>query len=153
MLRRHSRWHRPPSDTIQLGGRPRQYNHGIQGEPNTYSRGSKRLDYIFVSPPILDYVDICGIEPFHSVIHNDHRGLFVDLDLQGLLGGEMASILPPKLRGVSSNTTDPGNYILRLHKHLTLNQVFLQLKGMFTAACTYNKFQPTLSPKSTNSID
>ena len=48
------------------------------------------------------YVDICGIEPFHSVIHIDHRGLFTDLDLQGLLGGEMASILSPKLRGVSS---------------------------------------------------
>ena len=30
-------------------------NHGIQGEPNTYSRGSKQLDYIIVLPSILPH--------------------------------------------------------------------------------------------------
>jgi hypothetical protein len=58
-------------------------NHGTQDEPRTYSRGSKRLDYMLLSPRILDYVDISGIDPFHSVIQTDHRGLFADIDLQG----------------------------------------------------------------------
>ena len=100
------------------------------------------MDYIFVSPRILDYVDICGIESFHSVIHTNHRGQFVDLDLQGLLrvlGGEMASIFPPKFRGISSNTAEPGNYIMTLHKHLTSNKVFLQSKAVFAAAHAFTK--------------
>jgi hypothetical protein len=114
-------------------------NHGIQAEPNTYSRGTKRLNYVFASPRILDYVDICGIEPFHSVIHTDHRGLFVDLDLQGLLGGEMSSILPPKLRGVSSHSTEPDKYIFALHKHLTDTSVFTKSAGAIKAARTYHR--------------
>jgi hypothetical protein len=114
-------------------------NHGVQAEPNTYSRGSKRIDYIFVSPSILDHVDICGIQPFHSVINSDHRGLFVDLDLKGILGGEMASIVPPKLRGVSSKTEEPGKYILALHKHLTANNVFRKSVGVFEAARQYHR--------------
>jgi hypothetical protein len=114
-------------------------NHGTDGKPNTYSRGSKQLDYIFVSPLILDYVDICGINPFHLVLHTDHRGLFLDLDLKGLLGGEMASILPPKLRGVSSRTAEPGNYILAVHKHLIANRVFIKSVGVFKHARSYTR--------------
>jgi hypothetical protein len=52
--------------------------HGIHDEPNTYSRGSKRLDYLLMTPRLLDFVDLSGIDPFHQVIHGDHRGLFAD---------------------------------------------------------------------------
>jgi hypothetical protein len=113
-------------------------NHGLQAEPNTYSRGTKRLHYVFASPRILDYVDIFGTEPFHPVTHTDHRGLFVDLDLQGLLGGEMASMLPPRLRDVSSCTAEPDQCIFALHKHLTDNSVFTKLVGVIRAACAYH---------------
>jgi hypothetical protein len=98
-------------------------NHGTQDEPNTYSRGSKRVDYIFSSPRVLEYIDICGIDPFHQVTHTDHHGLFMDVDLEGLLGGEMASILPPKLRGISSKTPDPTKYIEAVQRHLKGNKV------------------------------
>jgi hypothetical protein len=43
-----------------------------------------------------------------------------------LLGGELAQIIPPKLRGVSSNTDKPAEYITALHKHLTANNAFTQ---------------------------
>jgi hypothetical protein len=102
------------------------------------------LDYILVSPRILDFVDICGIEPFHQVIHSDHRGLFVDLDLQGILGGELASILPPKLRGVSSSTDDPSIYVLAVHKHLLANKTFQNSADILAAARTETTISPNL---------
>jgi hypothetical protein len=127
-------------------------NHGTQDEPNTYSRGSKRSDYIFVFPGIIPFVDISGIAPFHAVINTDHRGLFVDIDLKRLLGGELASILPPQLRGVLSHTTDPGKYILTVHKHLTANKVFTNSPQIFAAAWSHVQV-PTPLVQAVNKFD
>jgi hypothetical protein len=73
--------------------------HGIEGEPSTYVRGNRRLDYVLITEGVLPFVRACGIDPFFTTINSDHRGLFLDIDLAGLLGGEMAQLLPPALRG------------------------------------------------------
>jgi hypothetical protein len=46
----------------------------------------------------------------------------------------MASILPPKLRGVSSKTPDPTEYIEAIQRHLTGNQVYARSITIFEAA-------------------
>jgi hypothetical protein len=66
---------------------PHAIHHGTDQEPSTYSRGTKRLDYIFVSPSVLPFIQKCGIDPFHQILYTDHRGLFIDADIKGLLGG------------------------------------------------------------------
>jgi hypothetical protein len=81
-------------------------------------------------------VDISGIDPFHLLIHSDHRSLFLDVDFQGLLGGVPVSILPPKLRGVSSKTNDPALYVMSIQKHLPVvaNNVYTKSAEIFAAA-------------------
>jgi endonuclease/exonuclease/phosphatase family metal-dependent hydrolase len=79
--------------------------YDISHEPATYVRGSKRLDYVFVSEGVLPFVQSSGIEPFFTTVHSDHRGLFLDVDLTALLGGKLAKILPPALRGISKKFT------------------------------------------------
>jgi hypothetical protein len=108
-------------------------NHGTTEEPNTYSRGSKRVDYVFGSPRVVPFIDLCGIDPFHLIIYSDHRGLFLDVDFQGLLGGIPASIPPPKLRGVSSKTNDPTLYVMAIQKHLFANNVYNKSASIFVA--------------------
>jgi hypothetical protein len=106
-------------------------NHGTTEEPNTYSRGSKRVDYVFGSPRVVPFIDLCGIDPFHLIIYSDHRELFLDVDFQGLLGGIPSSILPPKLRGVSSKTNDPTLYVMAIQKHLLANNVYNKSATIF----------------------
>ena len=60
--------------------------HGTDDEPATHSRGSNRIDYILATPVITDYIENCGILPFHELCYSDHRALYADFDLVGYLG-------------------------------------------------------------------
>jgi hypothetical protein len=135
---------------------PHASAHGIAGEPSTCSRGSKRLDYVLVSSAVLPFIRKCGTDPFHQIPFTDHRGLFLDIDLKGLLGGELAQILAPKSRGVSSKTDKPEVFIQASHQHLSANNVFATSASVFAAARTFrtvpnalitaiNKFDRTIT--------
>ena len=63
----------------------------------------------------------------------------MDIDLKGLLGGELAQIQAPKTRGISSHTDKPEVYILALHKHLTDNQVYKTATSTFMAANNFDR--------------
>jgi hypothetical protein len=45
--------------------------------PNTYMRGSKRIDYIFGTERVLQNCKSCGILPFCYGYASDHRATFV----------------------------------------------------------------------------
>lgn len=59
--------------------------HGTDDEPATHSSGSKRIDYILTTAPILDYVTSAGILPLHDLCISDHRAIFIDVDLRKFL--------------------------------------------------------------------
>jgi hypothetical protein len=65
---------------------PHASAHGIAGEPSTCSRGSKRFEHVLVSSAVLPFIRKCGTDPFHQILFTDHCGLFLDIDLKGLLG-------------------------------------------------------------------
>jgi hypothetical protein len=67
------------------------YNHGIDGELETYSRGNKRLDYAFGSQLLNDSIIRIGYTPYNFVITSDHRGLFIDLNADSSLVATLAS--------------------------------------------------------------
>jgi hypothetical protein len=131
----------------------RATNHGTLEEPNTYSRGTKRVDCVFLSSRVVPFVDLCGIDPFHSIIHSDHLGLFLDVDFPGLLGGAPASILQAKIRGVSSKTNDPSLYVMAIQKHLQANTVYTKSRKIVEAAKTSSGWISELLEKATNKID
>ena len=54
--------------------------HGSNNIPNMHQRGTKRIDFTFISPKIYKYLRACGITPFHQVSPSDHRGSFIDVD-------------------------------------------------------------------------
>jgi hypothetical protein len=78
--------------------------------------------------------------------------LFIDANIKGLLGGEIAQIQPPQHRGVSTNMEKPENYINALHAHLTHNNVFLNSGQIFAAAEFFDSIPDRLLT-STNKID
>ena len=56
--------------------------------PGTYQRGSKRLDYIFGTRLIANCTARAGISAYHEYFSSDHRGLYVDLDVNQFFGGQ-----------------------------------------------------------------
>jgi len=63
----------------------------------------------------------------------------LDIDLKGLPGGELAQILAPKTRGISSHANKPEARILASHKHLNNNHVHNTATSTFTAANNFDR--------------
>jgi hypothetical protein len=78
------------------------YHHGIEGEIPTYSRSNSRLDYILCSHGLAPSIWRCGILPFNFVISSDHRGVFIDVNIDNFLGGDPSPLMSAALRGISS---------------------------------------------------
>jgi exonuclease III len=49
-----------------------QHTHGIEGEPPTYARGTRRLDYAFCTPNLVACIAHCGILPYSEIVDSDH---------------------------------------------------------------------------------
>jgi hypothetical protein len=97
-------------------------------EPNTYARGSTRIDYALVSPELTDAVTECGYEPFHQRIKSDHRGFFLDFDTELLFGNSTPTLAPMSSRDFTSkNPANNSQYIIAKHAHLEEQDFFRHL--------------------------
>jgi hypothetical protein len=104
------------------------HQHGTI-DTNTYTRGTKRLDYVFATPRLVDHILRSGYEPFHARIASDHRGYFVDFTLAGLLHRQLPSIFSATSRAIRG--THPSNitkYIKYLHEYFEDRDMFRLVK-------------------------
>jgi hypothetical protein len=99
------------------------FRHGLDNEKATYARGTKRVDYVFVSQRLTEHIRSLGAEPFNFRIFSDHRGLFVDFAMPGFFDrapNELAKLHTRDLifdcpRHVRKYLLEMSTY-LRLHK-------------------------------------
>ncbi|OEU23095.1 hypothetical protein FRACYDRAFT_233261 [Fragilariopsis cylindrus CCMP1102] len=104
------------------------HQHGIV-DITTYTRGVKRLDYVFVTPRLVDHILRSGYEPFHTRIASDHRGYFVDFALAGFLDRQLPSIFSASSRAIRG--THPKNitkYVEHLHKVFKMRDIYRRVK-------------------------
>ena len=80
------------------------YHHGMEGEIETYSRGTKRLDCAFGTQELAESIVRIGLTPYNFVVSSDHRGLFIDFDVDAFLGGDPSHLMSPAIRGIKSNS-------------------------------------------------
>ena len=66
--------------------------HNDAATTATYARGTKKIDYILITPDLLPLVTRSGMLPFYTGIHTDHRGLFIDIDSKALFQGKIAEL-------------------------------------------------------------
>jgi hypothetical protein len=78
-------------------------HHGTTGEPETYIRGSHRIDYIFATHKILEFIQRSGILPYNSLGKGDHRPLYIDVDLHTYLKNYPSTTNQKVVRGVNTN--------------------------------------------------
>jgi hypothetical protein len=56
--------------------------------PATYQRGSKKIDFVLVSPRLVTAVRAAGILPLNDGYLSDHRALVIDFDPLVFFGGK-----------------------------------------------------------------
>jgi hypothetical protein len=116
-------WLRDPHDDKRFGELVLKHRlqdilvktHGTASEIPTRKEG-RRIDYILATEDVANAVINCGALHFDHVVDSDHRGLFLDLDIDTLLGGRPPTLSSPALRGIDS--TNPKQCKAYL-EHLT----------------------------------
>jgi hypothetical protein len=114
------------------------HQHGVV-DTTTYTRGKKRLDYVFVTPRLIDHILRSGYESFHARIASDHRGYFVDFALAGFLDRQLPSIFSASSRAIRG--THPSNitkYVEYLDDYLEERDIYRRVKEQ---QYWYNKAQ------------
>jgi hypothetical protein len=105
-----------------------EHQHG-KVDISTYTRGVKRLDYVFVTPRLIKHVIRSGYESFHARIASDHRGYFVDFALSGFLDRQLPSIFSASSRAIRGN--HPSNitkYVEHLDGYLEERDIYRKVK-------------------------
>ena len=82
---------------------PIAIKNGTELEPNTYSRGSGRIDFILCSKALLPFISNAGILPFGTIAFSDHRGLFIDINLHQFLRNPNTDLVTNYLRTLISS--------------------------------------------------
>lgn len=97
-------------------------------EPNTYVRGSKRINYALLSSDLVPAIQSCGYEPFQKMFKSDHRGMFLDFNTSMLFRNETLKMAPAAFRDFNSKSpSNNSKYITAKHNYLTQQEFFRHL--------------------------
>jgi 1,2-phenylacetyl-CoA epoxidase PaaB subunit len=103
----------------------------------TYTKGVKRLDYVFVTPRLVDHILRSGYEPFHTRIASDHRGYFVDFAQAGFLDRQLPSIFSVSSRAIrGSHPSNITKYTEYLNEYIEERDIYRKAKEQ---NCWYEK--------------
>ena len=102
---------------------PLALQHSSRPFPASHIQGSKRTDFIFVTPRLQPAVLASGSLAFHSLFHSDHRAYYVDFDALLMFADPAYDIAPPSYRHLQ--LSDPrliNQYRDILHEQLNYHR-------------------------------
>jgi hypothetical protein len=112
------------------------HKHDDYEEFGTQERGSKRIDYMFGSRNILQYITNVGYPPFNEAFDSDHRAIFADIS---------HTIMPiptieKRIRLVGTNSTniEGDRYVRHLYNSLIKDNVFERVRILFEQSIQEN---------------
>mmetsp|Transcript_21350 Transcript_21350/g.30549 ORF Transcript_21350/g.30549 Transcript_21350/m.30549 type:complete len:1538 (+) Transcript_21350:1841-6454(+) len=103
--------------------------------PPTYTRGKKRIDYVFVTPRLMGSVLRSSMLPFHTMFGGDHRPLLIDFDAVRLFGDTSHEIQRPKASGLKLQ--DPrvvNKYIDKVIQQLEYHKIQTKVEALQEAS-------------------
>jgi exonuclease III len=100
--------------------------------PSTYKRGTRRLDYALSTPDISNAVHNLGYDPFdYRGITSDHRGLYIDIDFDSILGVTASPLAPSQKRDfIADNPNAVTKYIQTKYKELKNHNITARLQEL-----------------------
>jgi hypothetical protein len=106
--------------------------HDTEKIPNTYARGSKRLDYLFGTEKVLEYCSTCGILPFGYGYPSDHRAIFARINISKILQSKMspAESIAQRLL-ISATPNERKTFLHELHMHYESQNLYNRLQALW----------------------
>jgi hypothetical protein len=100
--------------------------------PNTYARGSKRIDYIFGSAGIRQHCASSGILPFGYGYPSDHRAIFVRVDISKILSTTVHPLESTASRSIISATPrEREKFLIELDIHYQAQNLYERLQKLW----------------------
>ena len=120
---------------------------GPSKPPATYKYGHKRcINYMFGSAMVLESLRHAGYLAYDNGIFSKHRGLFVDLYFQTLMGS-VENIVPSSARGTKSEDQPAvDKYVEVFKKYATNHNIWVRVRDLQTVA----SFMTTAQVKDSN---
>jgi hypothetical protein len=92
--------------------------------PATYQRGSKKIDFVLLSPRLIDAVAGVSILALFDGYLSDHRALIVDFDAVRLFGGPTSLIVAPRERRLTSTSPRAVHaYTTHMRSHFEIHRI------------------------------
>jgi hypothetical protein len=106
--------------------------HHADKYPNTFARGTKRIDYIFGTERVKQHCVSSGILPFGYGYPSDHRAIFIRLDLSKVLSTEVHPSESSAARLlVSATPKEREKFIWELDAHYTSQNLYQRLNDLW----------------------
>ena len=110
--------------------------------PATYKYGNARkIDYMLGSYNLLDSVCRAGFLAYDDGIFSKHRGMFIDLNFQSLLGPVAAIVSAPARCLNSEDQPSVDRYLEAFHQYATDHNLWSRVKELTTIAFSMPVFQ------------
>jgi len=102
--------------------------------PNTtYSRGTRRFDYIFISHHLLGTIRKSGYPAIHDGIISDHRMCYIKVNMITFLGGNVNQILKPYQRVFKCDDKARSKvFVKELKNHMKKNKLQERINDLKT---------------------
>ena len=89
---------------------PITIRHGFRNIPNTHQNGSQRIDYYFCTDLINNFIKLCAITPLNFFLSANHRGRYIDIQLEIFLRDPFKPIILPSSRLLTPKKLNPYAY-------------------------------------------
>ena len=99
--------------------------HVYINEPETYIRGTDRIYFILCTLTIAAFVIACGIITYDEIAPSDHRGEFLDIQMQNYLANSLIEVTGHTSRKLQTReTAGVVTYKQHLMYFTTTNKIF-----------------------------
>jgi hypothetical protein len=106
--------------------------HKATSYPNTYARGTKRIDYIFGTERIRQHCVSSGILPFGYGYPSDHRAIFIRCNIEKVLCTEIHPLESQATRLIMDATPkEREKFITELDWHYTAQNLYERLQRLW----------------------
>lgn len=118
---------------------------GSQSHPATYQRGTKRLDYILISPRLLPAVIAAGYDPFGYRLPSDHRGMYLDFSTEALFQQDHPELAPVAHRDFTTKSPETvRTYVNAKTKYMVEHRFFERLQALANSSAPNHELAESL---------
>ena len=113
--------------------------HGESAEIPTYNCGTKRLNYILSSRPLVPFIRKAGYNLFNELTCSNHQTAFIDIQLSKFMGTDLPKMTTAEFCFVQSRGPNVAKFINAAYSHLSENNAFKKYEEYNSTLSTNNE--------------